>query len=87
MVMKWMGLILGVLLLIFLIQNWQPWVPLIILGQPIMAVPLGLGFLCAFILGLLCAWGLDQWFGGVQKHRSQDTDEPIVLEPDYIEYP
>jgi hypothetical protein len=81
--MKWMGVVLGLFLLMFLGQNWQPWLPLIILGQPVFSIPFGLGFLLSFSLGILCSWGLDRWV----KVLEQPKDEPIVLEPDDVEYP
>ncbi|MEN9217535.1 MAG: hypothetical protein Q6J33_00850 [Gloeomargarita sp. DG_2_bins_126] len=85
--MKGLGLILGLLLLVFLGQNWQPWVPLVVLGQPVVPVSLGLGFCLSFLLGVCVSWGLDRWLTHPKRQRPQEAEEPIVLEPDYVEYP
>ncbi len=81
--MKWAGLVLGLFLLVFLAQNWQPWLPVVILGQPVLTLPCGLGFLLAFSLGVLGSWLLDRWLRGL----SPDKPEPIILEPEDVEYP
>jgi len=83
--MKWVGLVLGVLLLGFLVQNWQPLLPVVVFGQPIFAIPLGLGFVLAFCLGILCAWGLNWWVEKSQHPKPEE--EVIVLEPEDVEYP
>ncbi len=83
--MKWLGLGLGLWLLIFLVQNWQPLLPVVLFGQPVFALPLGLAFALAFVLGMACAWGLDRWLGNPQGGKADV--ETIVLEPEDVEYP
>jgi uncharacterized integral membrane protein len=85
MAMKWLGLGLGLLFLVFLVQNWQPLLPVILFGQAAFVMPLGLAFLLAFSLGMACAWGLDRWVG-MPKQLKPEV-ETIVLEPEDVQYP
>lgn len=83
-VLKGVQLTLAVVWGMLVVQNWQPWVPLVFLGQPLVTLPLGVAFGLASLAGWLTAWGLDKWLG--QPPRPPEP-EPIVLEPDYVEYP
>ncbi|MCS6783509.1 MAG: hypothetical protein NZ482_10125 [Gloeomargarita sp. SKYG98] len=82
--MRWVLVLLGAAWVALVIQNWQPFVPLVLFGQPVLTVPLGLAFGFTCLMGWVTAWGLDWWLG---KPRRKSEPEPIVLEPDYVEYP
>lgn len=98
--MRFLWIVLGVGLALFLWQNWATGVTLVFLGRPLFSLPLGVAILGAAGLGsltVLAIYGLLTLGSPLEpappagrpsaKPRAQTTDARDVLEPDVIEYP